>query len=62
MGTDRATIETKPIVALTNFFSYPGRPCTLKEFQEFWKSVSNEEREEFRQAIQKWDGESEFVK
>jgi hypothetical protein len=35
---------------LMKFLSTPDRPVGSAEFQEFWKSLADEEKEEFRRA------------
>jgi len=62
MTTSKQTIQEKPIIALREFFSTNNKPVSMTKFQEFWKSLSEEEKDNLRQAIQSWDGESEFVK
>lgn len=38
------------LVELKKFFSTPDRPVSMKEFQDFWDSCTEEEKEEFRMA------------
>jgi hypothetical protein len=38
------------IVDIKKFLSTPENPLTTKEFQEFWSSLSEEEKEEFRKT------------
>lgn len=35
---------------LKDFFSTPEKPCGLTEMKEFWESLSDEEKEEFKNA------------
>jgi hypothetical protein len=30
-------------------------------FASFWKSLTNDDKEQFKASIEKWDGKSEFV-
>jgi hypothetical protein len=50
-----------PINALRAFFAQGSREVTLAEFTQFWKALSNEEKDSFRSAMGCWDGKSEFV-
>ena len=34
---------------------------SMGEFGNFWKSCTEEEKSEFREAIAKWDGTSEYI-
>ena len=38
------------VTDLKAFFSTPEKPVSPKEMTEFWKSLSEEEKEEFRTA------------
>jgi len=38
------------LLDLMKFFSTPERPVGSKEMQEFWRDLSEEEKEEFRNA------------
>jgi hypothetical protein len=38
------------LTALKKFFSTEDRPVSNLEFTEFWKSLSEEEKDEFRKA------------
>lgn len=35
---------------LRNFFNVAEKPCSMAEFSEFWKSLSDEEKAEFKAA------------
>jgi hypothetical protein len=48
------------ITALRKFLS-GSREIQLLEFTMFWKSLSNEDKTEFKTAIESWDGKSEFL-
>jgi hypothetical protein len=62
MTVDRNTIETKPIIALREFFSAKSnRPVSMQEFSDFWKACSDAEKTEMREVIKKWDGESAYI-
>jgi hypothetical protein len=50
-----------PINAMRSFFAHKSREVTLQEFTAFWKVLSNEDKNTFREAIQAWDGQSEFI-
>jgi hypothetical protein len=50
-----------PINAMRNFFASGSREVSLAEFTGFWKTLSNEDKDEFRNAVQSWDGKSEFL-
>jgi len=50
-----------PINAMRNFFAAGSREVTLAEFTQFWKSLSEEDKNTFRTAIASWDGKSEFL-
>jgi hypothetical protein len=50
-----------PINALRKFFSGNRGEVSLAEFTAFWKVLSNEDKTEFRTAIESWDGQSEFI-
>lgn len=38
------------IKVLRNYFSTPEKPCSLAEFKEFWASLNDEEKAEFKAA------------
>ncbi len=38
------------IVDIKKYLSTPENPLTTKEFQEFWNSLSEEEKNEFRKS------------
>lgn len=40
-----------PIQRLKAFFSIPGRPVETKEFMEFWKSCSDEDKAYFKSCV-----------
>jgi hypothetical protein len=50
-----------PINAMRNFFAHKSREVTLAEFTSFWKSLSEDDKNEFRTAVTNWDGTSEFL-
>lgn len=49
-----------PINAMRKFLS-GRRPIELPEFTSFWKALSDAEKAEYRSAIERWDGKSEFI-
>ena len=38
------------IKELKDFFSTPEKPCSAAEFMEFWKPMTDEEREYYKNA------------
>lgn len=42
--------DENSIVDLKKFLGTPERPVEMSEFQEFWASLTEEEKEEFRQT------------
>lgn len=63
MPTDRVTIETKPLIALKDFFNVgTTHVVSMNEMGDFWKANSEEEKAVLKEQIKKWDGESYFVK
>jgi hypothetical protein len=62
MATSRETIETKPLVALREFFSTGAtRPVQMPEMAEFWKSCNEADKAQFKAELSKWDGQSHFI-
>lgn len=61
MTTDRATIETKPLIAIREFFANGSRPVAMTEMSEFWKACSDAEKAELKASLLNWDGNSHFV-
>lgn len=62
MKTSRETIETKPMLALRDFFSAKSRSAvSMPEFSEFWKACSEAEKTDYKALIQAWDGESFMI-
>lgn len=35
---------------LRNYFNVPEKPCSMAEFSEFWKSLSEEDKAEYKAA------------
>jgi hypothetical protein len=50
-----------PILRLRQFFASGGREVTLPEMTGFYKTLSDEEKAEYKRAIESWDGASEFI-
>jgi CO dehydrogenase/acetyl-CoA synthase beta subunit len=42
--------DQNTVPELMRFFSTPEHPVTSREFRLFWESLTEEEKEEFRQA------------
>lgn len=40
--------EKSSMVKIKQYLSVPGQPVSLVEFKEFWDSLSDEEKEEFK--------------
>lgn len=48
MAADNSTGETNSLPELMRFLSTPDRPVKSAEFQEFWKELTDEEKDEFK--------------
>ena len=50
MAEEQSSIKKNGIKELMEFFSTPERPVTTQEFTNFWKSLSLEEKEYYKNA------------
>lgn len=52
-----------PVVQLRKFLSQGSKQgeVSLVEFSQWWKTLSDSEKDEFKTAVGLWDGKSEFI-
>lgn len=50
MAANNSNGETNSLVEIMHFLSTPDRPVKSGEFQEFWKTLTDEEKDEFKRA------------
>lgn len=48
MAEDEETFNT--IVEIRKYLNTDGEPCSTREFMEFWESLTEEEKDEFRKT------------
>lgn len=44
-----------PIQKLKHFFATPEKPCTTQEFMDFWKSLTDEEKSQYKDFAETLD-------
>lgn len=55
-------IENPSVVDIKNFLQHgSSTPISMNEMQTFWKSLTEDEKTDYRKSVSKWDGKSEFV-
>lgn len=48
------------VIDVKNFLSHKSTPVILKDMQEFWKSLSDGDKDDIKRSVSNWDGQSYY--
>lgn len=54
--------KTITVIDVKRFLEHGAEPIKLQEMAAFWKLLSDDEKNDFRDSVARWDGQSEFTK
>jgi hypothetical protein len=53
--------EVPSVVTVKKFLEHNAQPISMAEMTTFWKSLTEDEKTEYRNTVAKWDGSSTFI-
>ena len=54
-------MEPITVVHISKFLAHNAQPIPMSEMQTFWKSLSEEEKQDYRNSVAKWDVKSTYI-